>query len=40
MGLKKSYIRAVLKNENATDEEKIGEILDLLHVETETWEVA
>ena len=35
MGLKKSDIRAVLKNENATDEEKIGEILDLLHVETD-----
>ena len=36
MGLKKSDIRAVLKNENATDEEKIGEILDLLHVETDS----
>lgn len=36
MGLKKSDIRAVLKNENATDEEKIGEILDLLHGETDT----
>ena len=36
MSLKKSDIRAVLKNENATDEEKIGEILDLLHGETDT----
>lgn len=26
----------MLKNENATDEEKIGEILDLLHGETDT----
>ena len=36
MSLKKSDIRAVLKNENATDEEKIGEILDLLHGEADT----
>lgn len=35
MALKKSDLRAVLKNENATDEEKISEILDLAHAEVD-----
>lgn len=35
MALKKSDLRAVLKNENATDEEKLSEILDLAHAEVD-----
>lgn len=35
MSLKKSDIRAIVKNADATDEEKLSEILDLLHAEVD-----
>ena len=35
MALKKSDFREIIKNQNATDEEKISEILELAHAEVD-----
>lgn len=36
MALKKSDMRAIIKNQDATDEEKLSELLDLMHSEVDS----